>query len=179
MSILSNPGAEAAEAGSYTAALLELLGRRDPVAVLRATPAAISVVVSGLRPAQIETPERPGKWSIRDVVQHLVDSEMMGGIRLRLTLAQDRPTLPGYDQDIWKERLRYREVPFADALEQFTLIRRGNLRLWAGLTEADLDRTAVHEERGEESLGHIRNLYAGHDLAHLRQLSRIREAVSG
>jgi hypothetical protein len=180
MSVLSATAAAASSgAAAYTSALLELLGPRDPLDVLRSTPAAISVVVSGLTPAQIEAPERPGKWAIRDVVQHLGDAEMVVGVRLRMVLAQERPPLIGYDQDIWVERLRYREVPFADALEQFALIRRVNLRLWAGLTDADLTRVGVHNERGEESLGFMRNIHAGHDLAHLRQLSRIRSAVGG
>ncbi|HEY8256650.1 MAG TPA: DinB family protein [Gemmatimonadales bacterium] len=180
MSVLSATATSAVTgAGAYTAALLELLGKRDPLDVLRSTPATISVVVSGLTPAQIETPELPGKWSIRDVVQHLGDAEMVVGVRLRMVLAQDRPQLVGYDQDVWVDRLRYREVPFTDALEQFALIRRVNLRLWAGLTEADLRRVGVHNERGEESLGFMRNIHAGHDLAHLRQLSRIRATVSG
>ncbi len=70
-------------------------------------------------------------------------------------------------------------MPFADALELFAVIRRVNLRLWAGLTDADLTRVGLHNERGEESLGFMRNIHAGHDLAHLRQLSRIRSAVAG
>jgi len=180
MSVLTGSSASAVvQAGAYTSALLELLGNRDPLDVLRTTPAAISVVVSGLTSAQIETPERPGKWSIRHVVQHLGDAEMVVGVRLRLVLAEDRPPLIAYDQDIWADRLRYSEVPFADALEQFTQIRRANLRLWVGLTEADQTRVGIHTERGEESLGFMRNIHAGHDLAHLRQLSRIRDAVSG
>jgi hypothetical protein len=177
MSILSGSSTTAvAQAEAYTSALLDLLGGRDPLDVLRSTPATISVVVSGLTSAQIETPERPGKWSIRHVVQHLGDAEMVVGVRLRLVLAEDRPPLIAYDQDIWADRLRYNEVPFADALEQFTQIRRVNLRLWAGLSEADQARVGIHTERGEESLGFMRRIHAGHDLAHLRQLSRIRDA---
>ena len=178
MSVLTNSGSSATGGvASYTHALFELLGDRDPVEVLRATPAAISVIVSGLGAARIESPEKPDKWSIRHVVQHLADSELMGAVRLRLTLAQDRPPLAGYDQDLWAKRLRYQEVPFAEALDQFTVVRRVNLRLWERLTEADLARVGLHTERGEESLGVMRKLYAGHDLAHLRQISRIRDAV--
>jgi hypothetical protein len=180
MSILTGSSTSAvAQAGTYTSALLELLGNRDPLEVLRSTPATISVVVSGLTTAQIETPERPGKWSIRHVVQHLGDAEMVVGVRLRLVLAEERPPLIAYDQDVWVERLRYQEVPFADALEQFSQVRRVNMRLWTGLTQADQARVGLHSERGEESLGFMRNIHAGHDLAHLRQLTRIREAVTG
>lgn len=179
MSVFSGSSSTAAaDAGAYTSALLGLLGKRDPLEVLRSTPGAISVVVSGLTTAQIQTPERPGKWSIRHVVQHLGDAEMVVGVRLRMVLAEERPPLIAYDQDVWADRLRYDEVPFTDALEQFTHVRRFNLRLWAGMSAADLVRVGIHTERGEESLGFMRNIHAGHDLVHLRQLSRIRDAVS-
>jgi hypothetical protein len=59
------------------------------------------------------------------------------------------------------------------------VLRRSNLRLWENLTSSDLQRVGVHNERGEESLGHMRNLYAGHDILHLNQLTRIRTALTG
>jgi hypothetical protein len=122
----------------------------------------------------VAKPETPGKWAIRDVVQHLADSEMVGGFRLRMVMAHDRPAITAYDQDLWADRLRYSEVDVRDALEQFTALRRANLRIWASLSPADLARVGRHSERGEESLEHMRRLYAAHDLLHLRQLNRIR-----
>jgi hypothetical protein len=122
-------------------------------------------------------PESPGKWSIRDVIAHLADSELVGSFRLRMILAQERPPLAGYDQDLWADRLRYREVVLRDALDQFLTLRRSNLRLWRNLTTADLARVGVHGERGEESLERLRKLYAAHDLLHLNQLDRIRKAL--
>jgi hypothetical protein len=121
--------------------------------------------------------QAPGKWSIRDVVQHLADSELVGGFRLRMVLAHDRPPLMGYDQDLWASRLRYHDVDVRDALEQFTALRRANVRLWQHLSPTDLIRVGIHGERGEESLEHMRRLYAGHDLLHLRQLERIRASL--
>ena len=96
-----------------------------------------------------------------------------------MVLAQDRPTLIGYDQDLWSDRLRYSEVDARAALEQFTVLRRVNLHLWRGLTPSDLARVGKHTERGDESLEHMRRLYAAHDLLHLRQLDRIRRTVGG
>lgn len=175
MSVLSLSGnVTAGQAEAYVAALLDLLGSQDPLDVLRRTPDALSQLLDGLAPEAIVRPEAPGKWSIRDVVQHLADSELVGGFRLRITLAQDRPPVAGYDQDLWADRLHYQEIEIGQALEQFNLLRRLNLRYWGGLSESDLTRVAVHGERGEESLGLLRRLYAGHDLAHLRQLERIR-----
>jgi hypothetical protein len=82
--------------------------------------------------------------------------------------------LTGYDQDLWASRLRYRDVDVGDALEQFTVLRRVNVRIWDHLSAADLGRVGIHGERGEESLEHMRRLYAGHDVLHRRQLERIR-----
>ena len=64
-----------ADAAAYTAAILGTLGTRDPWEVLRATPAAVREAVSGVPAAVVATPERPGKWSMRHVVQHLADAD--------------------------------------------------------------------------------------------------------
>ena len=68
-------------------------------------------------------------------------------------------------------------MPIEDALEQFTILRRVNLRLWDSLAPDDLTRVGLHSERGEETLAHLRKLYVAHDLLHLRQLDRIRHAT--
>ena len=179
MSVYTNRSSASPEqAQAYVAALLELLGDQDPLAVLRETPGSVQRILGGVSAAAITTPESAGKWSMRDVVQHLADSELVGGFRLRLILAQDRPPLTPFDQDLWAERLRYREVPVQDAFEQFSVLRRVNLRLWENVAPADLARVGLHGERGEESVAHLRRLYAAHDLLHLRQLERIKGAVS-
>ena len=179
MSIFTNSAARSKEeAQAYTAAILDLLGDQDPISVLRDTPGAVRDGIIGLSDEQLSTPETAGKWSIRQVVRHLADSEIVWGWRLRLVLAQDRPTLTGYDQDLWATRLRYDEADPNEALALFDVLRRANLRLIERATPQDLARVGVHAERGEESLGHLRRLYAGHDLLHLRQIERIRQAVA-
>ena len=162
----------------YTAALLETLGDRDPLEVMRAMPAALREAIAGVSPEQLATPEKPGKWSMRQVVQHLSDSELVGGFRFRMVLAHERPALAGYDQDLWVERLHGDDVDLEAALAEFTAVRRANLRLLERATPEDRERVGVHSERGEESLGHLMRLYAAHDLIHLRQLARIRQAVA-
>jgi hypothetical protein len=175
MSIFSNPASSTpADIAAYVAGLLDLLGDDDPVAVLRQTPAVLQQFLDTVSAEIVATPEAPGKWSIREVVQHLADSELVGGFRLRMVLAHDRPPLAGYDQDLWASRLRYRDADVRDALEQFTAIRRANVRIWEDLSPADLVRVGIHGERGEERLEHMRRLYAGHDVLHRRQLERIR-----
>jgi hypothetical protein len=178
MSALTNPlSAAANDPQSYTQAVLALLGTQDPMVVLRATPERLRRAVAGRTPDELRRPERPGKWSAVEVVQHLADSDLVWAYRIRLILADDRPTITGYDQDRWAAALAYRAADMSHALEQFEALRRANLRLLAGLPPAALARVGMHSERGEERLDHITKLYAGHDLAHLRQLARIFEAV--
>lgn len=179
MSVFTNPATGAAEhAAAYVSAVLELVGDREPTAVLRETLSALPRAIEGLSPPQLRRPEFPGKWSIGQILQHLADSEIVWAWRLRLILAQDRPQLTGYDQDLWAERLHYAEADPPDALEVFAVLRRANLRLVERASPADLKRIGVHVERGEESLEHLRRLYAGHDLLHLRQIDRVRRAVA-
>jgi hypothetical protein len=178
MSVFSAAGPLTPEqADAYIAAVLGLLGERDPVEVLRETLTALPDALAGLSPDRAVQPEAPGKWSVRHVVRHLADSELVTGFRLRLVLAHDRPPLAPYDQDRLASALRYGEARLEDALEEFLSLRRGNLRHWEHLAPAELARVGLHGERGEESLDRMRRLTAGHDLLHLRQIARIRRAV--
>jgi len=178
MSVFTNTAARSVEASrAYVAALMELLGDRDPLGVLRETEPALRERVADFTYANTGRPEAPGKWSIRQVIQHLADSDLVWGWRVRLVLAQDRPPLTGYDQDRWAERLRYQDARVTDALDEFGVLRRSNLRLIERATPEDLARVGLHAERGEESIAHMIKLYAGHDLLHLRQIDRIRTAL--
>jgi hypothetical protein len=145
--------------------------------VLRETPAALDRAISELSDAQLSRLEAPGKWSIRQVVQHLADSELVGGYRIRMVLTHERPMLPGYDQDLWAERLHYQDADIQIALSDFATFRRGSLRLLERASPADQQRVMLHSERGEESIAHMTRMYAGHDLVHLRQIGRIRKAI--
>jgi hypothetical protein len=179
MSVFTNPAAaSSAQAKAYTSAVLDLLGTRDPLDVLRTSEAVLRRGLEGLSHQQLTRPEATGKWSVRHVAQHLADSELVWGYRLRMVLAHDRPSLVGYDQDLWADRLRYNEADAHQALDVFGVLRGANLRLLDGASNQDLDRAGLHAERGEESVRHMIRLYAGHDLLHLRQIKRIRRAVS-
>jgi hypothetical protein len=162
---------------AYVAGLFAALGSRDPLEVLREGPAALRQAVAGLSPSQLTTPERAGKWSVLQVVQHLADSELVGGFRFRMILTHEGPELPGYDQDLWAERLRYQESDLETALGDFATLRRANVRVLERATPADLQRAMHHSERGEETLGHLLRMHAGHDVNHLRQIARIRAAI--
>lgn len=179
MSVFTNPASGSVEhARAYIEAVLGLVGDGDPLAILRDTPAALRRSVSGLDDGAMSRPEAPGKWSIRQVLRHLADSEIVWAWRLRMVLAHERPALTGYDQDAWADRLGYADADPRQSLDELTALRAGHLWLLDRATDADLRRFGVHVERGEESAGHMIRLYAGHDLVHLRQIERIRAALA-
>ena len=178
MSVFTNPASGSVEhAKAYITAVLELVAERDPIEVLSRTPAAVREAIQGLSEDQIRTPETPGQWSIAQVVQHLADSEVVWGWRLRMALAHDRPAITGYDQDLWAERLHYADADLDLALDAWTALRQMHLALLNKLGPEELARAGVHAERGEESVQHMIRLYAGHDRLHLLQVERIRRAV--
>jgi hypothetical protein len=180
MSVFTNSASSTpAEIAAYVSAVLGLVEGRDPIAVLRETPSWLSRTLDELAPQAVGAPEAPGKWSMNEVLQHLADSEVVFSWRIRLVLAHDRPTITGYDQDRWADRLHYAEEDPREAVERFTVLRRANVRLLERASADDLRRVGVHAERGEETLAHIIGLYAGHDLLHVRQVGRIKAAVSG
>ena len=91
----------------------------------------------------------------RQVLRHLADTDVVWGWRMRLILAQDRPAITGFDQDLWADRLDYANADPKESLETFAVLRRDNLRLIDRATAEDLERVGVHAERGEESAGYL------------------------
>src|SRR5215210_6621585 len=170
----SNPAGNAAVAASgYVQALLEVLGPREPLGVLQELIPWVSQRIETLDEARLRRPEAPGKWAVIEVLQHLADSDVVMGFRIRMILTQDRPELQGYDQDAWVREFRYREKPLDVTLTQLRGMRGGNLHLFHQLGPAQLERVGLHSERGPESVRHQLKLMAAHDLVHRRQIDRI------
>lgn len=178
MSVFTNPfDAATDEAAAYIEAVIGLVGERDPIEVLAGLRPAIEDQIKGVWEEDLRRPEAEGRWSMMDVILHLLDSEVVWGCRVRSVLAEDRPTLAGYDQDRWATHLNYAAADLDDTLSALFALRRFQVHLLQSLTPEQLARPGVHTERGEESLEHMIRLYAGHDLVHLAQLERIRAAV--
>ena len=170
----SNPAANAsAAASSYVRALLDVIGSRDPLTVMAELIPWIEQRLGGLTESVLRRPEAPGKWSVLQVVQHLADSDLVMGYRIRMILTQHQPPLPGYDQDQWARDFHYDGVPLPVALGQLRGLRAANLHLWTSLTPLQLERVGHHAERGPESVSHLLRLLGAHDLVHRRQIERI------
>ncbi len=156
------------EPAAYVQALVDTLGDRDPLAVLRQTPSAVRAMCEGLSDAQWHRPMADGEWTALQVVGHLLDVEVVYGFRWRLILTQDRPSYPGYDEKRWSLLPRPAPARLPAALAE---LRAVNLALLEGVDDA-AGRSGVHGEQGEERFDLTVRKVAGHDLAHLNQLAR-------
>lgn len=176
---LTNPAGDAVNAAaSYTKALLDTLGDRDPLEVLRATPARLRALATSVDDARLRRAEGPGKWSMLQVAQHLADSELVCAWRYRLAIAQDGSPISPYDQDIWMASLWHGDERIEDVLAQFEGARAANIRLLSRLTPEEWQHAGLHAERGRETVRHQATIGAGHDLVHLRQMERVRGGSS-
>ncbi len=175
----SNPAGSAAVAGAsaYTRALLDVLASRDPLQVLTELVPWLTASTSSIADTTLRQAEAPGKWSVIEVIQHLADSDLVFGFRLRMILTENEPPLQGYDQDAWARTFHYRDVKLGTALDQLRGLRGGNFHVLRRLSPAQLQRVGRHGERGSESAGFLLRLMAGHDLVHRRQIDRILAAV--
>ena len=155
----------------------DAIGEDDPFLALCEAPQRLRKLLKGLTEKQLSRRPAPGKWSIKEIVAHLADGEVILGSRYRLIAAHDRPAIPGYDQDLFVEKLGVGNTTTEELLDDFEMARMLNTDLLARLPDEALDRVGVHSERGEESIWTILTLYAGHDRVHLAQVETIRTGL--
>ncbi len=127
-------------------------------------------------PEELDARPAPGKWSARQIVHHLADSEMTAAVRFRLLLAEDRPAIKGYDQDRFADRLHYERAHEA-SLELFRAARASTAELMACLQEADWLREGTHSDIGRFGLDTWLRTYAAHAHRHADQIRLARQAA--
>jgi hypothetical protein len=132
---------------------------------------AVTEALAGAGETQLSKKPAPGKWSARDVVHHLADSEMMAAMRLRLLIAEDKPAIKGYDQDQFSQTLYY-DRPIEASLQAFRFARETTSQILERLTEAQWQRTGTHSESGPYSVTKWLELYAKHGHQHADQIKR-------
>ena len=147
--------------------------RRTLIDQYRAGYAAVVDALAGADDAALDRRPGPGAWSAREIVHHLADSEMTSAIRLRRLVAEDNPTIVGYDQEEFARRLHY-DRPIASSLEAFRWSRVSTAEILDRLTDADWDRAGTHSESGPYRLTRWLEIYAEHAAKHADQIRRAR-----
>jgi DinB superfamily len=147
------------------------LNGRDATSLVKQYPDKLTAVVSELGTAGMERSLAPGKWTVRQILCHLADTEIAFAFRWRQALAEENHVVQPFDQDLWANR--YASPAADDALRTFLALRRWNALLLDDLSPADWERELTHPERGRQTFRTLVETMAGHDLNHLDQLEKI------
>jgi uncharacterized damage-inducible protein DinB len=147
------------------------LGDRDPVMILTETPPRLRELVASLGDDAFTRTYEAGKWTVQQIIAHLLHAEIAFNFRIRQALAVEHYVAQSFDQDDWMKSEAATDG--AATLEAYGHLRQFNLALYRSLSAADHARPFLHPELGEMNVGLILQLMAGHELRHLSQLDRI------
>ncbi|HEX5423402.1 MAG TPA: bacillithiol transferase BstA [Candidatus Acidoferrales bacterium] len=149
--------------------------QRTPlISAIAEAPAKLRQAVAGLTEQQLDTPYRPGGWTVRQVVHHLPDSHMNSVVRFKLALTEDEPTIKPYDEALWAK------LPDAKGAVEPSLVLLESLHtrwitLLDSLSPSDWKRTVRHPEMGIVSLDGLLQMYAWHGRHHVAHITSLRE----
>jgi uncharacterized damage-inducible protein DinB len=138
-------------------------------------PARLRSAAEGLSAAQLDTPYRPGGWTVRQVVHHVPDSHMNSYVRFKLALTEDEPTIKPYFEDRWAELADTKATPIDVSLSLLDSLHSRWVRLLRSLQPAEWKRTFRHPELGPMTLEKNLALYAWHGKHHVAHITSLRE----
>jgi hypothetical protein len=136
----------------------------------------VEAALAGATDRELDAIPAPGKWSARDIVHHLADSEMTSAIRFRNLIATDNVAIVGYDQDVFAKRLHY-DRPIAASLAAFKAARETTAELLDRLSEGDWTREGSHTEHGRYGMDTWLGIYSAHAHDHADQIRRARASL--
>jgi hypothetical protein len=174
MEVIAIPDATQ-EPEAYVEALLELVGKRDPIEIFSSTWERLVQLTSDLADEVADRQPAENEWSARQLLGHLFDAELVHGFRWRLILTEESPTYPGYDDKFWAQLPK---PPIPQLLQAWKGLRDANIVLLKSVPASAWDRIGVHGEQGLETLDRSVRKLAAHDLAHLNQLERTLVAMT-
>jgi hypothetical protein len=145
------------------------------IADIAALPSRLREAVAGLSDAQLDTPYRPGGWTVRQVVHHLADSHINSYVRFRLTVTEHEPTIKPYEEARWAELPDARTGDVAVSLGLLEHLHDRWVRLLRSLAPSDFDRKLHHPESGTLDLHYLTDMYAWHCRHHLAHVLELRK----
>lgn len=157
----------------YTQRILSHSQGQNSLRLQQAAPTKLAKLIKGKKQAQLKRRPAPDKWSVAEILAHLADAETVISWRLRQILAANGQPIQAYDQDVWAQTFDYTRCDARESLERFRILREGNVALLKRVPKRLWDNYGVHQERGEESVAHIVNMVAGHDVNHQLQIENI------
>lgn len=149
--------------------------RRLLIDQIAATPDKMRAAVAGLNDKQLDTPYRPGGWTVRQVVHHVPESHLNSYLRFKLAMTEDQPTIKPYLEDRWAELEDARTAPVEMSLKLLESLHQRWVWFLRSLENSDFQRTFHHPELGLVSLDKNVALYAWHGRHHVAHITSLRE----
>jgi uncharacterized damage-inducible protein DinB len=147
--------------------------RAAAIDAIRTTPAALRAAVGTLTDTQLDTPYRPGGWTVRQLVHHVPESHMNAFVRFKLALTEENPTIKPYNEDAWA-KLKDASAPIAPSLTLLDALHERWVTLLNGMDATDFTRPLQHPERGRMTLDSMLQLYAWHGPHHVAHVTSLR-----
>ena len=145
------------------------LNGQDPMTILRETVLTLPAKLAAHEEAgTTDTRPAPGKWTFREILAHMADTETVFAVRLRHAVAEDHYTIQPFDQERWARG--YAATDLEEALALFHATRAWNLRFIAAQPPATMEKTLTHPELGTMTFRALVETMAGHDRNHLLQI---------
>ena len=149
--------------------------RRATVETIATTPAQMRAALRGLTDTQLDTPYRPGGWTVRQLVHHVPDSHANAYCRFKLALTEDTPTIKPYDEAAWALLEDSRTTPVETSLTMLDVLHDRWVRLLQAMSPTDFARRLNHPENGMMNLDQLLALYAWHGPHHVAHITKLRE----
>jgi len=149
--------------------------RREAIDSIAAAPAALRNAVAGLSNAQLDTPYRPGGWTVRQVVHHVPDSHANAYLRFKLALTEDEPTVRAYDETLWAELPEAKSAPVEPSLAFLAALHGRWVLALAAIRPAQWERPLVNPESGRFTLDQLLAMYAWHGRHHVGHVVELRK----
>lgn len=151
--------------------------RAEAIDRIETCPADLRQALAGLTPEQLDTPYRPGGWTLRQVAHHVPDSHLNAYIRFKWTLTEEEPTIKPYHEDRWAELADSRVTPVEVSLALLENVHTRWVALLHSLRPEDFQRTLIHPESGRRTLDQMLGLYAWHGAHHVAHVKSLRERM--
>ena len=151
--------------------------RRRLIDEIAETPQRLRAAIRAMSDEQLDTPYRPGGWTVRQVVHHVPDSHLNSYVRFKLTLTEDEPAIRPYDEDRWAMLEDSRITPPEVSLALLDALHERWVTLLRSLAPEDFRRTFRHPELGLVSLNKNVALYAWHGRHHVAHITSLSERM--
>lgn len=149
--------------------------RAAAITTLAELPARMRLACAGLTEAQLDTPYRPGGWTVRQVVHHTADSHINAYLRTKFALSDDQPTIRPYPEAIWAEMADAKAAPVTMSLTLLDALHGRWVLLLGSLAAERFARTLLHPERGPMTIDDVLAMYAWHSRHHTAHVTALRD----